>query len=323
MEICGRLDGIPLAIELAASRMQSMTVTELRDRLDDRFRLLVGSRRGLERHQTLRHAVGWSYDLLDDTEKTLLARCSVFAGGFDLAAACAVRWLRRRLGHTGCARCAGAQVPAGRRPIIGADPVFDAGDDPPVRRGATRGQWCGRRGPRRACPPLRRAGNRHHGPVGQPPTTGGVRLVRHRVGQSAHGVSVGRRPRRPGCRRANRNLCGIGRLSDSRITNRSRGPKSLSSQHAPSTTPGWRSCMWWRQFCYMAGRIEAAVGYSDAGQEVIGSGRAEVPFGAEGLLGGCVRCCRPAGTVDSVVSRSARARSGHPRVHHGVPGHRY
>ena len=90
VEICGRLDGIPLAIELAASRMQSMTVTELRDRLDDRFRLLVGSRRGLERHQTLRHAVGWSHDLLDDTEKTLLARCSVFAGGFDLAAACAV-----------------------------------------------------------------------------------------------------------------------------------------------------------------------------------------------------------------------------------------
>ena len=90
VEICGRLDGIPLAIELAASRMQSMTVTELRDRLDDRFRLLVGSRRGLERHHTLRHAVGWSHDLLDDTEKTLLARCSVFAGGFDLAAACAV-----------------------------------------------------------------------------------------------------------------------------------------------------------------------------------------------------------------------------------------
>ena len=85
VEICRRLDGIPLAIELAASRMQSMTVTELRDRLDDRFRLLVGSRRGLERHQTLRHAVQWSYDLLDDAEKSLLARCSVFAGGFDLA----------------------------------------------------------------------------------------------------------------------------------------------------------------------------------------------------------------------------------------------
>jgi predicted ATPase len=89
-EICQRLDGIPLAIELAASRMASMTATEVRDRLDQRFRLLVGSRRGLERHHTLRHAVAWSYDLLDDTEKTVLDRCSVFAGGFDLQSACAV-----------------------------------------------------------------------------------------------------------------------------------------------------------------------------------------------------------------------------------------
>jgi predicted ATPase len=90
VEICRRLDGIPLAIELAASRMASMTAREVRDRLDQRFRLLVGSRRGLERHHTLRHAVAWSYDLLDDTEKVLLDRCSVFAGGFDLQSACAV-----------------------------------------------------------------------------------------------------------------------------------------------------------------------------------------------------------------------------------------
>jgi predicted ATPase len=87
IEICRQLDGIPLGIELAASRMQSMTATEVRDRLGDRFRLLVGSRRGLERHQTLRHAVQWSYDLLDDAEKSLLNRCSLFAGGFDLAGA--------------------------------------------------------------------------------------------------------------------------------------------------------------------------------------------------------------------------------------------
>jgi predicted ATPase len=90
VEICRRLDGIPLAIELAASRMASMTVNEVRDRLDQRFRLLVGSRRGLARHHTLRHAVAWSYDLLDDAEKALLDRCSVFAGGFDLQSACAV-----------------------------------------------------------------------------------------------------------------------------------------------------------------------------------------------------------------------------------------
>ncbi len=89
-EICRRLDGIPLAIELAASRMASMTAGEMRDRLDHRFRLLVGSRRGLERHHTLRHAMAWSYDLLDDTEKAVLSRCSAFAGGFDLHGACAV-----------------------------------------------------------------------------------------------------------------------------------------------------------------------------------------------------------------------------------------
>jgi predicted ATPase/class 3 adenylate cyclase len=90
IEICRRLDGIPLAIELAASRMASMTASEVRDRLDQRFRLLVGSRRALERHHTLRHAVAWSFELLDDTEKALLERCSVFAGGFDLQSACAV-----------------------------------------------------------------------------------------------------------------------------------------------------------------------------------------------------------------------------------------
>ncbi len=89
-DVCRRLDGIPLAIELAASRMESMTATEVRDRLDQRFKLLVGSRRGLERHQTLRHAVTWSYDLLDDSERSLLERCSVFAGSFDVQSARAV-----------------------------------------------------------------------------------------------------------------------------------------------------------------------------------------------------------------------------------------
>jgi predicted ATPase len=92
-EICRHLDGIPLAIEVAASRMASMTPIEVRDRLDQRFRLLVGSRRGLVRHQTLRHAVAWSYDHLDDAEKMLLERRLVFAGGFDLQSACAAAGL--------------------------------------------------------------------------------------------------------------------------------------------------------------------------------------------------------------------------------------
>jgi hypothetical protein len=78
---------------LAASRMASMTASDVCDRLGQRFRLLVGSRRGLERHQTLRQTVQWSYDPLLDAEKSLLERCSVFSGGFDLQSACAVAGL--------------------------------------------------------------------------------------------------------------------------------------------------------------------------------------------------------------------------------------
>ena len=89
-EICRRLDGIALAIELGAARMVSMTPTEVLTRLNDRFRLLSGSRRGLERHQTLRQAVQWSYDLLTSEEQLVLGCCSVFANGFDLAAATTV-----------------------------------------------------------------------------------------------------------------------------------------------------------------------------------------------------------------------------------------
>ena len=90
VEICRRLDGIALAIELAAARMVAMSPQDIRDRLGDRFRLLSGSRRGLARHQTLRQAVGWSYDLLGQDERTVLNHVSVFAGGFDLAGARAV-----------------------------------------------------------------------------------------------------------------------------------------------------------------------------------------------------------------------------------------
>ena len=90
LEVCRRLDGIALAIELAAARMVSMTPTEVLTRLNDRFRLLSGSRRGLERHQTLRQAVQWSYDLLTSDEQLVLGCCSVFADGFDHAAATGV-----------------------------------------------------------------------------------------------------------------------------------------------------------------------------------------------------------------------------------------
>ncbi len=91
VQICERLDGIPLAIELAAARSRSMMPADILARLDERFRLLSGGRRGgRERHQTLRAAVEWSHDLLDDHEKTVFARLAVFRGSFDLAAAEAV-----------------------------------------------------------------------------------------------------------------------------------------------------------------------------------------------------------------------------------------
>jgi non-specific serine/threonine protein kinase len=87
-QICTRLEGIPLAIELAASLAGVMTLPEIVDRLRDRFRLLTGgSRSALPRHQTLRQAVDWSYELLSPVERELFARLAVFAGGFDLAAA--------------------------------------------------------------------------------------------------------------------------------------------------------------------------------------------------------------------------------------------
>ncbi|MFE3068813.1 BTAD domain-containing putative transcriptional regulator [Streptomyces sp. NPDC059247] len=87
-EICRRLDGLPLAIELAAARLRLLTPRQIADRLDDRFRLLTsGSRTVLPRQQTLRAVVDWSWDLLDEDERTLLRQVSVFAGGWDLAAA--------------------------------------------------------------------------------------------------------------------------------------------------------------------------------------------------------------------------------------------
>jgi predicted ATPase/class 3 adenylate cyclase len=87
-DLCARLDGIPLALELAAARMRSLSIGEINARLHDRFKLLTGgSRVALERQQTLRALVTWSYDLLQEREQTLLDRLSVFSGGFDLRAA--------------------------------------------------------------------------------------------------------------------------------------------------------------------------------------------------------------------------------------------
>jgi predicted ATPase/DNA-binding SARP family transcriptional activator len=87
-EICRRLDGIPLAIELAAARVKTLTAVQIAERLDDRFRLVAGgSRTALPRQQTLRALIDWSYELLTDTERVVFRRLSAFAGGFPLEGA--------------------------------------------------------------------------------------------------------------------------------------------------------------------------------------------------------------------------------------------
>src|SRR5205085_6848337 len=90
-QICRRLDGIPLAIELAAARVKVLSAEQITDRLDQRFSLLTaGSRTALPRQQTLRALIDWSYDLLSPEERALFRRLSVFSGGWSLEAAEAV-----------------------------------------------------------------------------------------------------------------------------------------------------------------------------------------------------------------------------------------
>ena len=99
VEICRRLDGIPLAIEFAAARVAHLSPQQIADRLADRFRLLTGGRRRIQRQQTLTAALDWSHDLLAEEERTVFRRLAVFAGGFFLDAAEAV--------------CSGDGIPAG------------------------------------------------------------------------------------------------------------------------------------------------------------------------------------------------------------------
>jgi predicted ATPase len=107
-ELCARVEGIPLALELAAARMRSLSLQEINKRLHNRFTLLTGGGRVLlERQQTLRALVAWSYDLLSDNEKLLFERLGVFVGGFDLPAAeavCGVDPLLPEMSSTSCCR---------------------------------------------------------------------------------------------------------------------------------------------------------------------------------------------------------------------------
>ena len=135
-EICRRLDGLPLAIELAAARTRAFSVAQIAERLDDRFRLLTGgSRTAMARQQTLRAVVQWSYDLLFEDERRVFERLSVLTGGFDIAAAEAVcSDARHRAGRRRRARRRpGRQVPRVRRSLPHPAPLPHAADAEPVR----------------------------------------------------------------------------------------------------------------------------------------------------------------------------------------------
>ena len=140
-EICRRLDGVPLAIELAAARVRVLSLTEIRDGLHDRFRLLTGgARTAMRRQQTLRASVDWSHALLTEPERVLFARLAVFMGGFDLDAAEAVAGggdverfqVLDLLTLLVDKSLVVAESASGRKPIP------DAGDGASVRAGKTR-----------------------------------------------------------------------------------------------------------------------------------------------------------------------------------------
>ena len=312
VEICRRLDGIPLAIELAASRMASMTASEVRDRLDDRFRLLVGS------------GGAWSAIKPCATRWRGLTTCSMtpkrrcwhgvrFSPGIrppKRLCGSRIRWLRR-LCRPGSAGRPGAQVAAGCRPVIGADPVLDAGDDPPVRRGQL--VACG------AADEVRTA------------------HARHFAGREADILALWDSPRQreaydwftaelANLRTAFRWAADQGDLDVAaaiatyagflgfRIENYEpiAWAEELIEPARAVDHPRLAFLYVMASLCFIAGRIEAAVGYSDAGQTVIGNGRDEVLFGIEGGLGGAyVDIGQPERCVEWCRAQLARGRDTH------------
>jgi predicted ATPase len=311
-ETCQRLDGIPLAIELAASRMASMTASEMRDRLDHRFRLLVGSRRGLERHHTLRHAMAWSYDLLDSIEKTVLDRCSVFAGGFDLQSACAV---------------------------VGSDDDFATLDllDALVRKSLLIADRSAGRTRFSMLETIRQFAEE------QLVASGAAEEIRtahahHFAGKESDILAMWDSPRQ---REAyDWFTVELGNLRTAFRWAADRGDVDVAATIATYATflgtwvDNYEPIAWAEELieparavdhprlaflfvmavqCWMPGRIEAAVRYADAAQTVIGSGRhEEVPFGLEGLLGVAYMAVgQPERWVEWCRAQLARGRDTH------------
>jgi predicted ATPase/class 3 adenylate cyclase len=311
VEICRRLDGIPLAIELAASRMASMTASEVRDRVDQRFRLLVGSRRGLARHQTLRHAVAWSYDYLDDAEKTLLERCSVFAGGFDLQSACAV---------------------------MGSDDDFATLDlfDALVRKSLLVADRSSGRTRFSMLETIRQFAEEQLVARGE---ASEIRAAHSRyfAQREADILALWDSPRQrdaydwftlelANIRTAFRWAAGHGDLDDAATIATYAGFLGFYVENyepiawaeeliAPARVvdhPRLAFLYVIASLCFLPGRIEAAVGYSDEAPRVISSGRAEVPFGLEGMLGGpYLAIGQPEQSVEWCRAQLARGRDTH------------
>jgi predicted ATPase len=312
VEICRRLDGIPLAIELAASRMASMTASEVRDRLDQRFRLLVGSRRGLARHHTLRHAVAWSYDHLEDAEKDLLERCSVFAGGFDLQSACAV---------------------------AGSDDVDDYAVldllDALVRKSLLVADRSSGRTRFSMLETIRQFAEEQLAASGAAPEVRAAH-ARHFAGREAAVVALWDGPHQrevydwftvelANLRSAFRWAADHGDLDDAAAIATYGLLGGLVDNYEPIAWaeelieparvvdhPRLASLYVVASQCWHPGRIEEAVGYADAGQLVIGSG-GEVPFGAEVGLGVVYMVIgQPERMVEWCRAQLARGRDPHP-----------
>src|SRR5208337_1139230 len=287
VEICRRLDGIPLAIELAASRMAAMTASEVRDRLDQRLRLLVGSRRALERHHTLRHAVAWSYDLLDEPEKALLDRCSVFAGGFDLHSACAVAGLPDAPDDFAVLDLLDALV---RKSLLVAE------------RSSGRTRYS-------MLETIRQFAAEQLAASGAV-TEARTAHARHFAGREADIMALWDSPRQrqaytwftvelANLRTAFRWAADQGDLDLAAALATYAAflgvwvekyepiawAEELIEPARAADHPRLAALYLLASTCWHPGRIEAAVRYSDTGQLVIGSGRHEVPFGNEGLLG--------------------------------------
>ncbi len=221
VRVCRALDGMPLAIELAAARLRTMSLDQLAHRLDDRFRLLTsGSRTALPRHQTLRAVVDWSWELLTDAERMVLRRLSVFSGGASLEAA--ERVCARRCGRAGAgarvAHRAGREIAAarrGRRRTALPDDRHDQG----VRRAPARGS--GGIGPGAPCASrlLHRAHRDRRAASSPRRATGMARRARGRARQHRFGdarCARGRRGARGDAARGGRRLVLVARRAQGR-----------------------------------------------------------------------------------------------------------